>query len=137
MAKPDARAAGDLLLDQLRLSRWSDRSTRSLSTGNRQRLGLGCTLVHDPLVLVLDEPTNALDPSDVVLVPELLTAAAENGAAILVSSHHLDEVARMAGHISVLHRGRMVGELDPHGVDLERVFFAMILAVDTAEGLVE
>ena len=69
MAKPDARAAGDLLLDQLRLSRWSDRSTRLLSTGNRQRLGLGCALVHSPQVLVLVyEPTNALDPSGVVLV---------------------------------------------------------------------
>ena len=66
-----------------------------------------------------------------------MTTAAQNGAAILVSSHHLDEVARMADHVSVLHRGRMVGELDPHGADLERMFFEMILAVDTAEGLVE
>jgi ABC-2 type transport system ATP-binding protein len=137
LSKTDARAAGGRLLEQLRLSRWADRRSRSLSTGNRQRLGLGCALVHDPLVLVLDEPTNALDPSGVVLVRHILTTAAENGAAILVSSHHLDEMARMADHISVLHRGRVVGSLDPHGADLERTFFELILAVDTAEGLVE
>ena len=137
LANVDAHVAGERLLDELRLTRWADRRTRSLSTGNRQRLGLGCALVHSPQVLVLDEPTNALDPSGVVLVRQMLTTAAQNGSAILVSSHHLDEMARMAGHISVLHRGRMVGELDPHGVDLERAFFAMILAVDTAEGLVE
>lgn len=137
LSKVSAEVAGDKLLDHLRLTRWADRRTRSLSTGNRQRLGLGCAFVHGPEVLVLDEPTNALDPSGVVLVREMLTAAAEDGAAVLVSSHHLDEMARMAGQISVLHRGRMVGELDPHGVDLERAFFEMILAVDTAEGLVE
>ena len=137
LAKVDAHVAGDKLLDELRLTRWADRETRSLSTGNRQRLGLGCALVHSPEVLVLDEPTNALDPSGVVLVRQMLTTAAQNGAAILVSSHHLDEMARMADHISVLHRGRMVGGLDPHGVDLERAFFEMILSVDTAEGLVE
>ena len=137
LAKVDSHIAGDKLLDQLRLARWADRKTRSLSTGNRQRLGLGCALVHCPEVLVLDEPTNALDPSGVVLVRQLLMAAAGNGAAILVSSHHLDEMARMANRISVLHRGRMVGSLDPHGADLERTFFEMILAVDTAEGLIE
>ena len=137
LTKSAAREASDELLDQLRLTRWADRKTRSLSTGNRQRLGLGCALVHDPQVLVLDEPTNALDPSGVVLVRQILTTAAGNGAAILVSSHHLDEMARMAHRISVLHRGRMVGSLDPRGADLERIFFELILAVDTAEGLVE
>ena len=113
LSRGDATVAAERLLDQLRLTRWADRRTRSLSTGNRQRLGLGCALVHSPNVLVLDEPTNALDPSGVVLVRQVLTTATQSGATILVSSHHLDEMARIAGHISVLHRGRMVGEPRP------------------------
>lgn len=137
LTSAEAHIAGDRLLDELRLTRWADRTARSLSTGNRQRLGLACALVHDPRVLRLDEPTNALDPSGVVLVRRILTTAALNGAAILVSSHHLDEIARMADHISVLHRGRIVGGLDPHGADLERTFFESLLAVDAAEGLDE
>ena len=57
---------------------------------------------------------------------------------MLVSSHHLDEMARIADHISVMHRGRIVGALDPAGVDLERTFFDLILAVDeAADGQVE
>ena len=82
---------------------------------------------------MLDEPTTALDPAGVVLVRTLLRAAAAHGTAVLVSSHHLDEMARIANHISVMHRGRIVGTLDPAGVDLERTFFDLVLAVDEAD----
>ncbi len=84
-------------------------------------------------MLVLDEPASALDPAGVVLVRQLLHEAAVRGTAILVSSHHLDEMARTADYIHVMHRGRLVGNLEPHGVDLERRFFELILAVDQAE----
>jgi ABC-2 type transport system ATP-binding protein len=88
-------------------------------------------LVHDPSVLVLDEPSNALDPLGVVRVRELLQSmASERGAAVLVSSHHLDEVARMADRIIVLHRGRLLGELDPVGQDIEHEFFERVLQAD-------
>ena len=117
----------------LRLSHWADRPARTLSTGNRQRLGLACALLGEPDLLVLDEPTTALDPAGVVLVRTLLRAAAARGSAVLVSSHHLDEMARIADHISVMHRGRIVGTLDPTGVDLERTFFELVLTVDEAD----
>jgi ABC-2 type transport system ATP-binding protein len=120
-------------ISELRLSRWADRPARTLSTGNRQRLGLACALLGDPDLLVLDEPTTALDPAGVVLVRALLRAATARGTAVLVSSHHLDEMARIANHISVMHRGRIVGALDPAGVDLERTFFDLVLAVDEAD----
>ena len=116
-------------------SSWSpgpERRASTLSLGNRQRVGLASALVHRPRLLVLDEPTNALDPSGVVLLRELLLGAARDGAAVLVSSHHLDEVARIADRVSVIHAGAIVGELDPHGVDLERAFFAMVHAADQA-----
>lgn len=119
-------------VDRLELGRWVDRRAGHLSTGNRQRLGLAAALVHDPDVLVLDEPANALDPAGVVLVRELLGQVRAAGAAVLVSSHHLDELARIADRITVLHRGRVVGGLDPTGVDLERTFFAMVHDADAA-----
>jgi ABC-2 type transport system ATP-binding protein len=133
-----ARAEVNTGISDLRLSRWADRPTRTLSTGNRQRLGLACALLGEPDLLVLDEPTTALDPAGIVLVRTLLRAAAARGTAVLVSSHHLDEMARIADQISVMHGGRIVGTLDPAGVDLERTFFDLVLAVDEAdEGRVE
>ncbi len=133
LSRAAAGATADRLIERLRLARWANRQARTLSAGNRQRLGLGCALIRDPLVLVLDEPASALDPAGVVLVRQVLHEAAVRGTAILVSSHHLDEMARTADYISVMHRGRLVGNLEPHGVDLERSFFELILAVDQAE----
>jgi len=127
-----AREAADRLLGDLALDPWADRRSRVLSLGNRQRLGLACALVHRPAVVVLDEPTNAMDPAGVLLVRRLLEVEAGRGAAVLVSSHHLDEVARIADRISVLHRGRVIGVLDPSGVDLERAFFATVYADEAA-----
>jgi ABC-2 type transport system ATP-binding protein len=133
MAKATARTAVANGVSDLQLSHWADRPARTLSTGNRQRLGLACALLGDPDLLVLDEPTTALDPAGVVLVRTLLRAAAARGTAVLVSSHHLDEMARIAHQISVMHRGRIVGTLDPAGVDLERTFFDLVLAVDEVD----
>jgi ABC-2 type transport system ATP-binding protein len=81
-------------------------------------------------LLILDEPTSALDPSGVVLLRDLVAELATAGAALLVSSHHFDEVARVADRVSVVHSGRVVGELDPAGHDLERTFFAMVQEAD-------
>lgn len=119
-------------IEHFGLSRWSDRRARQLSLGNRQRLGLAASLVHQPDVLVLDEPANALDPAGVVFIRDLLSEAKDRGAAVLVSSHHLDELARVADRITVLHRGRQVGALDPDGVELEKRFFDLVYAADLA-----
>lgn len=103
-----------------------NRPSRKLSLGNRQRLGLASALQHDPRVIVLDEPTNALDPNGVILLRERLLASVARGAGVLVSSHHLDEVARIANRISVLNHGRIIGSLDPKGIDIERSFFELV-----------
>ena len=127
-------AAVERVVERLGLQRWADRPARDLSLGNRQRLGLASALVHEPDVLVLDEPANALDPAGVVLVRELLLDRRDAGAAVLVSSHHLDQLARVADRITVLHRSRVVGPLDPSGADLENTFFATVHAADTERG---
>ena len=132
LSRLSAAGASAAIIDELELGHWASRRVGTLSLGNRQRLGIATALVHDPEVLVLDEPSNALDPLGVVRVRELLQARARTaGAAVLVSSHHLDEVARMADRSVVLHRGRMIGSLDPRAADVERQFFAMALAADT------
>ena len=118
------------MIERLALEPWATRRTGTLSQGNRQRLGLAAAVVHRPELLVLDEPTNALDPSGVVLLRDLVAELASAGAAVLVSSHHLDEVARVADRVSVVHRGHVVGELDPSGHDLERTFFALVHQAD-------
>ena len=130
-----ARRLTDETIALLELGDWRDERTRTLSLGNRQRLGIAAALVHQPDVLVLDEPSNALDPLGVVRVRELLRAlATERRSAVLVSSHHLDEVARMADRVVVLHGGRTFGELDPAGSDVERAFFEQVLAADQQVG---
>ena len=129
--RPAARSATAESITQLELGHWQSRATRTLSLGNRQRLGIAMAMVHSPSVLILDEPSNSLDPLGVVRVRELLRdRASMHGAAILVSSHHLDEVARMADRIILLHHGRALGELDPAGVDVEREFFARVLVAE-------
>jgi ABC-2 type transport system ATP-binding protein len=132
VATDEVDEAIDGAVDRFGLQRWRNRRARVLSLGNRQRLGLATTVVHRPDILLLDEPANALDPAGVVFIRDLLTQSAAAGAAILVSSHHLDQLARVASVITVLHRGRVVGALDPDGADLERQFFDLVTAVELA-----
>jgi ABC-2 type transport system ATP-binding protein len=116
----------EAIIEELGVARYARVRARRLSLGNRQRIGLAAALQHDPEVIVLDEPTNALDPAGVILVREALTRRAAAGAGVLVSSHHLDEVARVAHRISVINAGRLIGTLDPGGLDIERAFFALV-----------
>ncbi|MBN9605650.1 MAG: ABC transporter ATP-binding protein [Actinomycetales bacterium] len=125
-----ARAA----LAEFGLEAYRDVPVRRLSLGNRQRVGIASALQHDPALAVLDEPTNALDPSGVIRVREALLRRADAGAGLLISSHHLDEVARIAHRITVVNRGRIIGTLDPAGRDLERELFEALHADDVATG---
>ncbi|WP_247829075.1 ABC transporter ATP-binding protein [Arthrobacter antioxidans] len=119
-------------LSALDLGAYAGVVARRLSQGNRQRVGLAAALQHAPDTVVLDEPSNALDPAGVLLLREILLRLRDAGAAILVSSHHLDEVARIADRITLMNRGRVIGGLDPDTLDLERSFFAAVHADDEA-----
>lgn len=129
---PEAQAMVETILTELNLHRYAGIRARRMSLGNRQRLGLAAALQHHPDIIVLDEPTNALDPAGIILLREVLVRRAAAGAAILVSSHHLDEVARIADRITVINGGHLIGHLDPDGVDIERAFFAFVHADDRA-----
>lgn len=132
--RPEARRRAHDQIDRLALGPWASKPARTLSSGNRQRLAVGSALVHDPDLLVLDEPTNALDPAGVIELRRIIADRAEHGAAVFVSSHHLDEMARLATTISVMHAGRIVGTLPPDGVDLERQFFHTVEAAASQAG---
>jgi ABC-2 type transport system ATP-binding protein len=129
-----ARAAVTAVLVELELGQYAEIRTRRLSLGNRQRAGLAAALQHNPDLIVLDEPSNALDPAGVIRLREGLLRRAGAGAGILVSSHHLDEVARVADTITVINGGRVVGTLDPDGIDIERAFFAVVHGDDVRSG---
>lgn len=109
---PD-RAAIDSVMDKLQLNSYRDRKAGNLSLGNGQRLGLAKALLHNPKVLILDEPTNGLDPAGIVEVRQLLRElAANHGVTIFISSHILGEVARLTTRIGIVHRGKLLQETD-------------------------
>ena len=133
MRRPDVAKAVEHSIERFELGRWADRPARVLSLGNRQRLGLASAMGHRPGILVLDEPANSLDPAGVILVRDVIRDAVSDGAAALVSSHHLDQLARMADRITVMHRGRVVGTIDPGESDLEERFFEIVYSADAAD----
>ena len=108
MAKPAARDAAAQLLGELGLEdRASDR-LELLSHGNQQRVQLAAALVHDPDLLVLDEPFSGLDPLGVEGMATLLRARARAGAAVVFSSHQLDLVEHLCDDVVLIDRGRLV-----------------------------
>ncbi|WP_343730102.1 ABC transporter ATP-binding protein [Duganella sp.] len=84
------------------------------SLGMKKRLGLACALIHDPAVLILDEPINGLDPRASRDVQERLLAAAARGVTIFVSTHLLDMAEKLCDRVGIIHRGELVatGTLD-------------------------
>lgn len=128
------REVVDAGLVALGIGRYASVRAARLSQGNRQRLGLAAALQHAPRLVVLDEPTSTLDPAGVIALREVLLERAAAGAGVLVSSHHLDEVARIAHRISVLNHGRLIGTLDPDLPDIERAFFQLLHTDDEEQG---
>jgi ABC-type multidrug transport system ATPase subunit len=95
-------------LDQVGLSGAADRKVRGYSLGMRQRLGLAGALLRSPQLLVLDEPTNGLDPQGIREIRDLLLGLNARGTTIFLSSHLLAEVEQMCTRVGVLDRGRLV-----------------------------
>ncbi len=117
---PDKNATARVI-EQLALAAYADRKAGILSTGNLQRLGLARALLHEPELLILDEPANGLDPAGVVEIRELLARLAhEKGVTVFMSSHILTEVDRLATRIGIIHKGRLIEELDAEKLEALR-----------------
>ncbi|HEY1435400.1 MAG TPA: ABC transporter ATP-binding protein [Thermoanaerobaculia bacterium] len=99
-----------LLLERVRLTDWTDVRVKKYSKGMTQRLGLAAALVHDPDVLLLDEPTDGVDPVGRREIRDLLQEEAARGKAILLNSHLLSEIERMCSRVAVLRSGRVAAE---------------------------
>jgi ABC-2 type transport system ATP-binding protein len=102
------RSRVDELLDLVELRGAADRKVGGFSLGMHQRLGLAEALIGDPMILVLDEPANGLDPEGIRWLRDFLRALAGEGRTILLSSHVLAEVAQTADEAVVINHGRLV-----------------------------
>jgi len=106
------------VIERLAIAPYADRKAGTLSTGNLQRLSLARALLHEPELLILDEPANGLDPAGVVEIRELLASLAhEKGVTVFMSSHILTEVDRLATRIGIIHMGRLIEELDTDALE--------------------
>jgi ABC-2 type transport system ATP-binding protein len=103
-----AHAAAARWLDRLGLAEVASRRTETLSLGNQQRAQLGAALVHDPDLLVLDEPFSGLDPVGVDVLSEVLRERARAGVPVVFSSHQLELVERLCDAVAIVRDGRVV-----------------------------
>lgn len=97
-------------LERVGLTAAANKKFKAYSMGMRQRLGIAAALMRPHDLLVLDEPTNGLDPQGTREMRRLVSSLAEDGATVLVSSHLLSEVEQMCTHIGVMHHGRLVAQ---------------------------
>jgi ABC-2 type transport system ATP-binding protein len=106
------------VIERLQLGPYRDRKAKNLSQGNAQRLGIAKAIMHNPGILLLDEPANGLDPAGIVEIRELLCDLAFNkGVTVFISSHILGEISRFATRIGIIHEGRLVQESDTDQLD--------------------
>jgi ABC-type multidrug transport system ATPase subunit len=99
----------DEVLKIVGLEATGKKKAKQFSLGMKQRLSIAIALLQQPRLLILDEPTNGLDPNGIIEVRELLKKLnKEHGTTVLVSSHILNEVERMATHVGIIHRGKML-----------------------------
>jgi ABC-2 type transport system ATP-binding protein len=114
MSATGATAAARAWLDRLGLGERIDDKVEALSHGNKQRVQLAASLVHDPRLLILDEPFSGLDPVGTDAMIEVLRGRAADGITVLLSSHQLDLVEGVCDEVAIIHSGRMVlsGSID-------------------------
>lgn len=104
------RARAEAVLAQVGLLERADAAAHTFSGGMKRRLHIACALVHEPELIVLDEPTAGVDPHSRNAIFELLEALKRAGKALLYTSHYMEEVERLADRILILDHGRVVAE---------------------------
>ncbi len=104
------------LAERLGITGFARTTVRRLSGGQRQRLALAAALVGRPRVVFLDEPTAGLDPQSRLVVRDVVEELRDDGVAVLLTTHDLDEAARSAGHVVILDHGRVVADGTPRSL---------------------
>ncbi len=131
----DARTAGiDEVLHEVGLTDVAGDRVRGFSLGMRQRLGLAAALLTKPRLLVLDEPTNGLDPAGKTHVHRVLTGLADEGTAVVLSSHRMDDVEALCSDVTILNTGRVVfsGPADKLGAETGELEYRLVTTDATA-----
>ena len=113
---PDPEAAADRAIDLVEMQPAADRAAGGYSKGMKQRIKVAAAIVHDPVILLLDEPFNGMDPHQRLQMMTLLREFAAQGRIILFSSHILEEVERMADEVLVVVAGRLAASGDFHQI---------------------
>ena len=119
MSRDDAGEAAERWLTDLGLADRMDDNLDTLSHGNQQRVQLAAALVHDPELLILDEPFSGLDPLGAETMANVLRARAAGGAAVVFSSHQLDLVEDLCEDVAIIHKGRIVLEGNVHDLKVQ------------------
>lgn len=111
------------VLEQVELTSRKDDPYKTYSLGMKQRLAIASALLNDPIVLILDEPTNGLDPMGIAEIREIIKKIAADGKTIILASHLLDEVQKVCTHFAILRKGNLVhaGPVDDVGKGEETV----------------
>ncbi len=127
MPVAESRRKADELIERVDLVRFADVPLRKYSKGMLQRVGLCQALLHDPDILILDEPMSGLDPMGRALVGQLIREEREAGKTVFFSSHILHDVETLSDRVAILVKGELkatgaVTELIPEGETLESVF---------------
>jgi ABC-2 type transport system ATP-binding protein len=107
-SRGQAAANAARLLDELALDEAAEDYAVNYSTGMKKKLGLACALIHDPSVLILDEPTNGLDPRASREVQDRLRTTSGQGKTIFLSTHLLDMAERLCSRVGIIHKGALV-----------------------------
>ncbi|WP_313990266.1 ABC transporter ATP-binding protein [Gemella morbillorum] len=108
----------DWVIEKLKLNQYEHKQVKHLSLGNTTRLGIAKAVIHKPKILILDEPTNGLDPLGVIEVRELLKELTNDlGITILISSHKLEEISKIATRIVIIHEGKLIKEVESKELD--------------------
>jgi ABC-2 type transport system ATP-binding protein len=110
LTAPDASAKADDLLERMHLTDRRKDKLEELSLGNQQRVQLAAALVHDPELLVLDEPFSGLDPLGVDVLATVLQERVKAGVAVLFSSHQLELVERLCDRVAIVEAGKLVAD---------------------------
>ena len=100
---------------------------KNFSLGMKQRLGIAMTLINNPELLILDEPTNGLDPLGIQELRELIKEFSKKGITVIISSHILSEIQQIADKIGIINNGHLIYEANNSDeMDLEKLFLEMI-----------
>ena len=122
-------------LAELDLAGRADVRVRSLSGGELRRLDLACTLLGDPEVVLLDEPTTGLDPQSRRRVWDLVAALRDRGRSVLLTTHHLEEAEELADRVAIMHAGRIIREGTPAQLGADQPSTIRFADVPTLVGL--